>query len=101
MAKSIKDLLPHVLGEATAQHRGRAQLERQWARAVGARLAAQTRIVNLHRGTLTVQTDSPGASFLLSLDKPALLKKMQRATTPPVTELVIRAGDRPEQRWRT
>jgi len=94
MASGMKEVLPQLLAQATARRRGMEQLERRWASAAGRRLAAHSAVVSLRRGRLTVQADEPGVSFTLSLGKPALLKKLNRTKAAPITDLVIRAGER-------
>ncbi len=94
MASGMKDVLPQLLAQATLRRRGMEQLERRWANAAGRRMAAHTAVVSLRHGRLTIQADEPGVSFTLSLEKPALLKKLNRAKATPITELVIRAGER-------
>ena len=92
MAKKIGDVIPSILQQASKQHHALAQLERQWKRLVGTPPAAPTKVVGLRRGTLTVQTDEPGASFLLSLEKPRILAGLNRAGGGGITEIIVRPG---------
>lgn len=94
MVKAIKDLIPTVMQRMTTQHEKIQQLQRHWARLVGKQLATHTRPVNLRRGRLYVNTNEPGASFTLSLEKPRLLEQLQKAPYH-VEDIVIRAGELP------
>ena len=91
--RSLKDLLPSVVRGARARRRGMDTLQRRWDRAVGRRIARHTRVSSFRRGVLYVATDDPGANFLLSLQKPRVLQRLQRMRTYPVEEIVIRAGE--------
>ena len=94
MVKAIKDLIPTVLQHAMAQHEKIQQLQRRWASLVGRQLAAHTRPVSLRRGRLYVNTNEPGASFALNLEKTRLLEQLHKAPYH-VEDIVIRAGELP------
>ena len=91
--KSLKDLLPQVVRAASKRQRELEQLRRAWARAVGAELSRLTRVSSLRRGTLYIQTSEPGANFVLNLEKPRLLAKLQRRRLGPIDDIVVRPGE--------
>lgn len=91
--QSLKELLPSVVRGAQARRRTRAILQRRWDRAVGRRIARHTRVSSFRRGVLYVATNDSGANFLLSLQKPRVLKQLRRMRTYMVDEIVIRAGE--------
>ena len=97
MAKRIGELLPAVVRKARAKSRAIQQLQRSWGRLVGKTLAAHTQPASLRHGRLYVHTNQPGASFVLSLEKPRLLEKIQAGlrrgrTGQTVEEIIVRAG---------
>ncbi len=83
-----------VMRRATAQHENIQRLRRHWGQLVGKPLAAHTRPVSLRRGRLYVNTNEPGASFALSLEKTRLLEQLHKAPYH-VEDIVIRAGELP------
>ena len=91
--KSISDVMPNVVRQAATQHETIQWLRCEWGRLVGKALARHTRPASVRRGTLYVHADEPGASFLLSLEKPKLLAKLRARTKGSIDELVIRPGD--------
>ncbi len=94
MPKPIRELIPNVIRQAAERQRAIEQLQRRWARVVGKDLAGHTKPVRMSRGTLYVQTDEPGASFVLSLEKPRLLKALKEAAGgEPIEDIVVRAGE--------
>lgn len=113
MAKTptaIGALLPKVLRKAGDTHLAIQALRRAWTRVVGKELAAHTKPARLRAGRLYIYTDAPGASFILSLETPRLLERMQaclekarpkaarrqrRPAAGPfvVEEIIVRAGD--------
>jgi predicted nucleic acid-binding Zn ribbon protein len=93
MPKAIGELIPGVIRSATAKHQALFQLQRHWKSLVGTRLAAHTKPVSFRRGILRVHTDDPGASFLLSLEKPKLLQRLREATGSQISDMVVRAGE--------
>ena len=97
---AIGQLLPGVVRKATRKRRELDAIQRRWAKLVGKELARHTKPSGLRGGKLYVHADEPGASFLLSLDKPRLLANMQpprRATraAKPIEEIVVRPGELP------
>jgi len=90
MAKSIGELIPNIVRQAATKHNTIQRLQRAWPRLVGKALAAHTRPGRLRRKTLYVYTDEPGASFLLNLENPRLLEKVQTRTGYDIEEIVIR-----------
>jgi len=100
MAQSVGQLIPHVLKRATAKRQQLERLQRQWARIVGRALAKHANLVSLQRGTLTIQTDEPGASFAVSLEKPRLLKQLNAGAKIEVKDIVVRAGEVPRHATR-
>ena len=92
-SKTIGELLPHVLKETSEKHQTLQRFERQWRQLVGREIAQHTKLVSFRRGTLYVQTDHPGASFTVQLDKPRLLQRLNGAGTQKVDDIVIRPGD--------
>lgn len=93
MPKPIRELLPDVMRQASKRRRVIEQVQRRWARVVGKALAEHTKPMRVSRGTLYVQTDEPGASFVLSLEKSRLLKALKGAAEEPIEDIVIRAGE--------
>ena len=92
MPDRIGRVLSDVLKDAAARHQPIHQLQAQWVRVVGRRLAAHTKPGSLRRQVLYVQTDDPGASFEWSLEKQALLSKIRVAAGCEVTDVVVRPG---------
>ena len=93
MPKPIGELIPAIVRKASVAHQTIQQLQREWRRLVGKELAGHTRPASLRRKTLCVYTDEPGASFLLSMEKGALLAKLNQRTRGRVEELIIRPGE--------
>lgn len=93
MAKSIGELIPKILQQTATKREALQRLQRNWPRLVGKPLAAHTRPGSIRRGTLTVYTDEPGASFLLMLDKPRLLEKLRTQARCEIEEVVVRPGE--------
>lgn len=93
MARPISELIPRIMQEAATKHEAVQRLQRAWPRLVGRELAAHTRPGRLRRRTLYVYTDEPGASFLLNLEKPRLLEKLQAGGGHDIEEIVIRPGE--------
>lgn len=91
-AVSIGDIVPEVLRQTHGKREALHTLQRQWRQAAGKQLAAHTTPVSVRRGALYVRTDEPGASFLLSLEKPALLRALNAAGVT-VEEIVVVAGE--------
>jgi len=91
--KPIGALIPHVLSQTAKQHQGIHRIQRRWNRLVGREVAAHTRPVSLRRGRLYVQTDEPGASFAISLEKPRLLKLLQTTAGCKIEEVIVRPGE--------
>ena len=90
---ALGTVLPRIMDQAAQHHRAIHQIQRRWASLVGRSLAAHTRPVSLRRGTLYVRTDEPGASFLVSLEKPKLLRRLSEAVGQQVDEIVVTAGE--------
>ena len=95
---TIAQLLPAVVRKATQKQRELEGLRSRWAKLVGKDLARHTKPSGVRGGKLYVQSDEPGASFLVSLDKPRLLAKMQpprraKQTEKPIEDIIIRPGD--------
>ncbi len=93
-ATPLGDILPQVLQHAQTTRAAAQALQRHWERAVGRTLAKRTRPVSLRRGVLYVRTDEPGASFALSLEKPALVRALKKAGLE-VEEIAVLAGEVP------
>lgn len=91
-AVPLSDILPQVLRQAHATRAAVQELQRHWECVVGKTLAKRTRPVSLRRGVLYVRTDEPGASYALSLEKPALLSALKAAGLE-VEEIVVLAGE--------
>ena len=97
-AQTLAQLLPGVVRKATQKQRALDGLRRRWAKLVGKELAQHTQPSGIRGGKLYVKTDEPGASFLVSLDKPRLLAKMQpprraKQAEKPIEDIVVRPGD--------
>ena len=95
---TIAQLLPGVVRKATQKQRESEGIRRRWSKLVGKELARHTKPSGVRGGKLYVQTDEPGASFLLSLDKPRLLAKMQpprrtKRDAKGIEDIVVRPGD--------
>lgn len=93
MAKTIGELIPGIVQQASKQHEAIQQLRRGWSRLVGKELARHTQPASLRRGTLYVYTDEPGASFLLSLETPRLLARLRAHAKRSIDEIIIRPGE--------
>ena len=93
MPKPIGELIPNIIRKASVAHQTIQQLQQEWRRLVGKELASHTRPASLRRKTLCVYTDEPGASFLLSMGKGALLAKLNQHTHGQIEELIIRPGE--------
>ena len=93
MPKPIGELIPTIVRKASVAHQTIQQLQREWRRLVGKELAGHTKPASLRRKTLCVYTDEPGASFLLSMEKGALLAKLNQRTHGQIEELIIRPGE--------
>jgi predicted nucleic acid-binding Zn ribbon protein len=94
-ADPVKSVLAEVMGKARARHRALQQVQRGWARLVGAPLARHARPVSLRRGQLVVHVDGPGDHFALSCRKAHILGRLNTKTAGAVQELIIRVGDVP------
>ena len=93
MPHELSGLVASVMAHARTTHRAIDDIRQRWARMVGAPLAACSRPVSVRRGVLAVEADDSGAAYTLSLRQPQILKQLEH-DTPPVTEMVIRAGGR-------
>ena len=93
MAKPIRDLIPQVLQQAAAKHQALSSVRAAWPRLVGASLAQHARPTSLRKSVLYVQTDEPGASFLLARQQPRLLAQLRAATGQAIEEIVVRPGE--------
>ena len=93
MPKPIGELIPDIVQKASVTHQTIQQLQQEWPRLVGKALAGHTRPAGLRRKTLCVYTDEPGASFLLSMGKDALLAKLRQRTRGQIEALIIRPGE--------
>ena len=91
-AISLGDILPQVVRQAATQRAASQDLQQRWARAVGKTLAKRTKPVSVRRGVLYVRTDEPGASYALSLEKPALLSALKAAGLE-VEDIAVLAGE--------
>jgi hypothetical protein len=92
-AERIDALLPNVLKHMGEKHGALFDIQRDWARLVGRRLAAHTRPVGLRRGALTVHAHRPGDGHALTYQKPELLERLAALAPGKVSEIVIRPGD--------
>ena len=93
MPDTLSGLVAAVMANAATTHHAIHEIQRRWKRVVGASLAATSRPVSLRRGMLSVEADDPGTAYALSLKKAAVLQQLGQ-TSPPVIDLVIRAGGR-------
>ena len=91
----IGALIPGVIQRVTAQHQPLRDLQQHWERLVGKELAAHTRPVRVRGSTLYIQTDDPGANFLLSLEKPRILANIRSQTKQQIDDVIVRAGELP------
>lgn len=91
-AVPVGDILPHVLQQAQTTRAATQELRQTWARLVGKTLAKRTAPVSLRRGVLYVRTDEPGASYLLGLEQPTLLRALNAAGLK-VDEIAVVAGE--------
>jgi len=96
MAGPVSAVLKDVMRTAKTQRAEARRLQKLWRRLVGRQLIGHSRPVSLRRGVLRVEADEPGASFLLSLEKPRLLKAIQEELGERLTDIVIRPGGRGE-----
>ena len=92
-AERIGSLLPEVLKRMGERHSALFDIQRDWARLVGRRVAAHTRPVSVRRGVLTVHTHRPGDGYALTYQKPELLKRLRAMVPGKVEEIVIRPGN--------
>ena len=83
-------LIPGVIRQMSERHGALFEIQRDWPRLVGRRLAAHTRPASLRRGVLTVQTDRPGDSFAMSYRKPEALARLEAALPGKVHEILTR-----------
>ena len=95
---TLAQLLPGVVRNATQKQRELDGLRKRWAKLVGKELARHTKPSGVRGGKLYVQTDEPGASFLVSLDKPRLLANMQpprrtKRDAKAIEDIVVRPGE--------
>jgi hypothetical protein len=88
----LDTLIPGVIERMSERHGALFEIQRDWSRLVGRRLAAHTRPVSLRRGVLTVQADHPGDGFSLSYRKPELLERFHGSLPGKVETIVIRPG---------
>ena len=94
MPRPIGELLPEVLAHATERHRRLLDIQRRWTKAVGKETATHTRVVAFRRGALYVQADDSGSSYMLHLEAPRILKRLNAGRPDErVQSFVIRAGD--------
>ncbi|MBI4323418.1 MAG: DUF721 domain-containing protein [Candidatus Omnitrophica bacterium] len=93
MTRPIGELIPKIVQQALTTHQTIQQLQQEWRRLVGKELAGHTRPASLRHKTLCVYTDEPGASFLLAMEKDALLAKLNQRTHGQIEELIIRPGE--------
>ena len=89
-AERLNALIPDVLRGMEERHGALFEIQRDWARLVGRRLAAHTKPVSLRRGVLTVHADGPGDGFALRYHTPELLKQLQTTLPGKVEEIAIR-----------
>ncbi|MBI3319616.1 MAG: DUF721 domain-containing protein [Candidatus Omnitrophica bacterium] len=89
----IGRVIPAVIREVTSQHRPVQELQQGWEQLVGKTLAAHTRPARLLGTTLYIQTDDPGANFLLSLEKPRILAAIRALGTHRIDEVIVRTGE--------
>lgn len=97
----IGALIPGVLKQMGERHGPLLEIQRDWGRAVGRRLAAHTRPVSLRRGILTVHADRPGDGFALSYRIPEALERFQTALPGKVERIVIRPAAIPAKDQRS
>ena len=91
----IDSLIPNVLKHMGERHSALFEIQRDWVRLAGRRLAAHTRPVSLRRGVLTVHAHRPGDGHALTYQKPELLERLRVAVPGKVEEIVIRPGSVP------
>lgn len=91
--KALGGLVSTVVRRVAQRHLAIHELQRRWARIVGKELAKHTRPVRLWKETLYVHVDEPGASFVLTLEKPRLLGRLKAKTKHEIKEIVVRAGE--------
>ena len=96
-AERIGALIPQVIQQVQERHGVLLDIQRGWERAVGRRLAAHTKPVNLRRGVLMVHADRPGDGFALNYRVPQALGWFQANLPGKVERIVIRPG----VGWRT
>ena len=89
-AERIDALIPQVLKQMGERHGALLEIQRDWERAVGRRLAAHTKPVSLRRGVLTVHVERPGDGFALSYRVPQALERFQTSLPGKVERVVIR-----------
>lgn len=92
MPDAIAGLVTTIMTRAATQHHTLHEAQRRWRRVAGPALAAHSRPVNFRRGVLYVEAADSGTAYALSLEKPALLKKLSGMGAQPVQDIVIRAG---------
>ena len=94
MAERIGTLLPKVLRQTATRQKTLRSIQRRWKRLVGKSLAAHTKPVSLRKGRLVVHVAEPGDSFVLTYERPRILKRLKTASAEETVEdLVFRAGD--------
>ncbi len=91
-SKSISEVLSKVLTKATERHQQLLEIQHRWERFAGKALAKHTKVVAVRRGTLYVQSDEPGSSYAVHLEKTKLLERLNAGESRRIEEIVIRAG---------
>ena len=92
--ESIGALIPTVLQQTQHEHGALFTIQRQWNQLLGKRLAQHTKPASLRRGRLVIYADGPGESFLLSYERPRLLKRLHTLLPGKVDDIVVRPGER-------
>jgi len=99
--ESIKEVLARLFAaRGWGRRQGRLQIDRAWARAVGAEHARHTRVLGLRRGVFEIEVDSATLLHELAHFHKSRLLKALRLELPGQTlrELRFRAGSAPSRR---
>ena len=90
--KQVRDLLNHIVASrGLAAVESSSQLQRIWDDAVGVKLANQTLVGALKRGTLEIVVANSSLMQQLSFKKRELLKQI-KASAPEIKSLRFRIG---------
>jgi predicted nucleic acid-binding Zn ribbon protein len=93
-ARPLGDILGKVVSDLGKKKLAEDTLAGAWGRAAGKKAAKHTRVVNLRRSKLIVNVDASAWLFELTLEKRALLKKINEGLAgKKIKDIRLRIGD--------